>query len=171
MDPMAQLYWHLMEGMVQSKTFLFNTTILLFRIMTAGKNKQNLLGLDKEGSRKEEVDTFQTVLETLAPVADISLGDQYSVVLTKSGDIWRIGGEGRVVIKIEIPTSKSYNIGFVAACESLAFFATSDGNVFSFGEKQGNTKLVEFEEMKEKAKKPHKMVKTKDTVVIHFKFV
>ena len=83
------------------------------------------------------MDIFQVVLESVGPVVDISLGEKYSVVLTKSGDIWRVGGDGRELVKIEFPIGREFNISHVAACESLALFATKDGNVFFFWAETG----------------------------------
>ena len=129
-----------------------------------------MLALDTDGSIREEVDIFQVVLESVGPVVDISLGEKYSVVLTKSGDIWRVGGDGRELVKIEFPIGREFNISFVAACESLALFATKDGNVFSFGQKLGETSLIELGGVEEAVKKPVKMIKSKDTVLVHFQF-
>jgi hypothetical protein len=91
-----------------------------------------MLALDMDGSIREEVDMFQVVLELVGPVVDISLGEKYSVVLTRSGDIWRVGGDGRELVKIEFPIGSEYNICLMADCESLALFATKDGNVMIY---------------------------------------
>ena len=137
----------------------------------AGRNKQNLIALDAEGSRREEVDTFQTVLEYIGPVVDVSLGEKYSLVLTKSGEIWRLGGEGREVIKVSIPAEKEYSICFLAACDSMAVFAAKDGKVYSLGQKQSGAGMKELEGVDETTKKPVKIIKSKDTFVIHFQFI
>ena len=62
-----------------------------------------MLALDVDGSMRHEVDRFQMVLESLGPVLNISLGEKYSVVLTKS-EHQRVGGDGRELVKIEFPT-------------------------------------------------------------------
>jgi hypothetical protein len=85
---------------------------------------------------------------------DISLGEKYSVVLINLGDIWRVGRDGRELVKIEILIGREYNISFVVDCESLALFATKDENMFSFWQKLGETILIELGRVNEAVKKP-----------------
>ena len=61
------------------------------RVMVAGDNAHNRLGMDTHTG----VSTFQHVLENIGPVKTMSIGTQCSLVLTRAGDVYRIGGENR----------------------------------------------------------------------------
>ena len=137
----------------------------------AGRNKGNLLGLDSEEGIVEEVDMFRGVLGGAVPVVDISMGDNYSIVLTKAGQVWIVGGDTREVVRVEVDSEvlKHGSLCFVAACHSLAVVVTQDGTVFSLKKEDGSASKVISEGAKGGLRTPVKMIKSQDSFVILYK--
>ena len=139
-----------------------------------GRNKFNLLGLDKGGGKIEETNKFQVTLLSLGPVQYLSQGEKYSLLLTKAGEVWKVGGESREITKIVFPVSPKYKIELVAACDSLALFALEDGQIFSLSKREfnwANAELVDLKGLPETQKKPIKMETSKDLAVIHIQLI
>ena len=138
------------------------------RVLVAGRNRSNLLSLDKGGERREEVNIFEEVLSSLGPVIDISLGEKYSLVLTKRQEIWRVGGEQRDILKIQLSSKPNFKIQSLVASSYLALFTTEDGTIYSFDRKQEKVKMMDLKSFGELTKKPVKMVAARNNVLLHF---
>ena len=138
------------------------------RLMVAGNNRNNRLGLDTSGHTLDQ-SSILTPLTSLGPVLDISIGETCSLVVTRgSRDVWRLGGEARTVTKLDLGLD---NVGLVVALPTSGALLTSQGQLYSFGYRKCNKTRLAFDEERErnKQKQPLKLIKNnKGTCLLHF---
>ena len=137
------------------------------RLMVAGSNTSNRLGLDSPGHTVER-SSLLTPLPSLGPVLSLSIGENYSLVLSRSREVWRLGGEGRAVTRLDLGLD---NVGLVVALSSYGALLTSQGHLYTFGYRKVNKTRISFGEERErnKQKQPLKMIKNnKGTCLLHF---
>ena len=65
------------------------------QLMVCGENGHNRLGLDTETKTMDMIDIFTPVLAHLGPIQIMDIGIECSLVLTKSGNVFRVGGHTR----------------------------------------------------------------------------
>ena len=94
-----------------------------------------------------------------------SVGCHCTVVLSKAGRVYQLGGEDRTVTEIKL----TEEISLVAALLTSAVLLTNTGTIISiqFGKKKTKSK-IKFDELEERSMKPVLLVKHKDTCLLHF---
>ena len=70
------------------------------RLLVAGRNRGNMLGLDNEKSKVKQSDQFLGVMEE--PVEEVGLSEVAMVLLTRAGQLFVLGGESRVPTKLNL---------------------------------------------------------------------
>ena len=134
------------------------------RMMVAGDNSHNRLGLDTDN-----VDTFTPVLTHLPPIRDISISGHCSLVLTRTGEVYRVGGDTRTVTRLDLGLDR---VVMVAALTQVGLVITAQGTLHSVTFKQGNKKQVEFVDDGPRMKKPLRIEKNdKNSCLIHFQLL
>ena len=134
------------------------------RMMVAGDNSHNRLGLDTDN-----IDTFTPVLTHLPPIRDISISGHCSLVLTRTGEVYRVGGDTRTVTRLDLGLD---TVVMVAALTQVGLVLTDQGTLHSVTFKQGNKKQVEFVDDGPRMKKPLRIEKNdKNSCLIHFQLL
>ena len=134
------------------------------RMMVAGVNSHNRLGLNTDN-----VDMFTPVLTHLPPVRDVSISGHCSLVLTRTGEVYRLGGDTRTITRLDLGLD---NVVMVAALTQVGLVLTSQGELHSITFKQGNKKHVEFVDDGPRKKKPLRIEKNdKNSCLIHFQLL
>ena len=135
------------------------------RLTVAGSNSHNRLGLDTPSHSVENTNVM-TPVANLGPVSIISIGTSCSLVLTRAGEVIRLGGEGRTVSKLDLGLD---SVAQVAALPNLGCLLTSSGEFYTFGYKKCNKTRLTFEDGRNKQKQPLKLIKNNQGIcVLHF---
>ena len=89
-----------------SRVFCGNAATALLtpegRLLVAGRNRGNMLGLDNEKSKVKQSDQFLGVMEEAEPVEEVGLSEVAMVLLTRAGQLFVLGGESRVPTKLNL---------------------------------------------------------------------
>ena len=89
-----------------SRVFCGNAATALLtpegRLLVAGRNRGNMLGLDNEKSKVKQSDQFLGVMEEAEPVEEVGLSEVAMVLLTRAGQVFVLGGESRVPTKLNL---------------------------------------------------------------------
>ena len=72
----------------------------LGKLLVVGENSSNRLGLDGERGRVGSSLVFKEAPREVGTVGEVSLGLNFSLVLNTRGEVWRLGGEKRGVMRI-----------------------------------------------------------------------
>ena len=137
------------------------------RLMVAGSNNNNRLGLDTPGHTVEN-SSLLTPLLSLGPVLNLSIGESCSLVLSRSREVWRLGGEGRAVTRLDLGLD---SVGLVVALPTSGALLTTQGHLYTFGYRKSNKTRINIEEERERNKQkiPLKFIKNnKGTCLLHF---
>ena len=92
-------------------------------------------------ARCEGVSTLQAV-PGLGAVRDVSLGGRSSLVLTRQGEVWRLGGEARTVTRLDLGLGPGHSVSLVAALATTGLVVTSTGSLYSVSYKRGSKNQV-----------------------------
>ena len=117
------------------------------RLMVAGSNNNNRLGLDTPGHTVEN-SSLLTPLLSLGPVLNLSIGESCSLVLSRSREVWRLGGEGRAVTRLDLGLD---SVGLVVALPTSGALLTTQGHLYTFGYRKSNKTRINIEEERERA--------------------
>ena len=136
------------------------------RLAVTGSNSHNRLGLDSLSHIVEKINVM-TPVAGLGPVLTVSLGTSCSLVVTRSGEMLRLGGEARAVTKIDLGLD---NVALVAALPTMGALLTRDGEFYSFNYKKCNKTKLTFDEERNKQKQPLKLIKNNQgsSCILHF---
>ena len=112
------------------------------RLMVAGDNLSNRLGLDTEtGPPVTRANEFRPVLSHIGPVLTMDIGNAVSLVLARSGQVWRLGGDSRTCVRLEL----GLEVCLVSALAQVGLVVTPGGEVYSLRYKRGNKTRIEVE--------------------------
>ena len=78
----------------------------------------------------------------LGAVRAVSLGGRSSLVLTRRGEVWRLGGEARTVTRLDLGLGPGTSVSLVAALATTGLVVTSTGSLYSVSYKRGNKNQV-----------------------------
>ena len=91
-----------------------------------GDNVSNRLGLDTDtGPPVSRVNVFRPVLGHIGPVLTMDIGNAVSLVLTRSGELWRLGGDNRTCVKLDL----GLEVCLVSALAHMGLVVTPGGEV------------------------------------------
>ena len=112
------------------------------RLMVTGDNVSNRLGLDTEtGPPVSGVTVFRPVLSHIGPVLAMDIGNAVSLVLTRSGEVWRLGGDNRTCVRLDLGLC----VCLVSALAHTGLVVTPGGELYTLTYKRGNKTRIEVD--------------------------
>ena len=136
------------------------------RLMVAGDNVSNRLGLDTEtGPPVTRADVFRPVLSHVGPILDIDIGLAVSLVLTRSGEVWRLGGDSRTCVRLEL----GLEVSLVSALAHTGLVVTPGGELYTVTYKRGSKTRVEVEAEVTSKMRPIRLEKNNESLcLVHY---
>ncbi len=136
------------------------------RIMVAGDNVSNRLGLDTEtGPPVSRVTVFRPVLSHIGPVLAMDIGNAVSLVLTRSGEVWRLGGDNRTCVRLEL----GLQVCLVSALAHTGLVVTPGGDLYTLTYKRGHKTRIEVDAELTTTMRPTRIEKNSESLcLVHY---
>ena len=129
------------------------------RLMVTGDNVSNRLGLDTEtGPPVSGVTVFR-------PVLAMDIGNAVSLVLTRSGEVWRLGGDNRTCVRLELGLC----VCLVSALAHTGLVVTPGGELYTLTYKRGNKTRIEVDAELTATMRPTRIEKNSESLcLVHY---
>lgn len=136
------------------------------RLMVVGDNVSNRLGLDTDtGPPVSRVTVFRPVLGHIGPVLAMDIGNAVSLVLTRSGEVWRLGGDNRTCVRLEL----GLEVILVSALAHTGLVVTPGGELYTLTYKRGNKTRIEMEAELTNTMRPTRIEKNSESLcLVHY---
>ena len=129
------------------------------QLMVTGDNVSNRLGLDTEtGPAVSGVTVFR-------PVLAMDIGNAVSLVLTRSGEVWRLGGDNRTCVRLELGLC----VCLVSALAHTGLVVTPGGELYTLTYKRGNKTRIEVDAELTATMRPTRIAKNSESLcLVHY---